>query len=73
MIARNILLVIGLAILAFIIAASAGILKASAASTVSSSGPTAAQMQDANVQLRRIADALEIIAGTGGRQWKAPK
>jgi hypothetical protein len=61
--------VLALATLVIIVMAS----KPEAASTVSSSGPTAAQMQDANVQLRRIADALEIIAGTGGRQWKAPK
>lgn len=34
------------------------------------SGPTEAQLRETNTQLKRIADALEIIAGTGSRPWK---
>jgi hypothetical protein len=38
--------------------------------TANEPGPTEAQLRETNVQLKRIADALEVIAGTGSRQWK---
>ncbi len=31
------------------------------------------KIDDTNKQLDRIADALEIIAGTGSRAWKSPQ